>query len=63
MLWVCDGCGRESEWTDDHMWYGSYKLWEDGARDSILVSCSNRCRGILERDGRIPADAPVLSSP
>jgi hypothetical protein len=60
--WSCDGCGLRGPWTADHQWYGSLKKVDESQWERIVVTCSNRCRAIVVRNGRVPADAELLAS-
>lgn len=40
-LYECDVCGKESKWTDDHMFWGSLASEEAG---EYIVVCSETCR-------------------
>lgn len=45
-VWTCDGCGKRSLWTDDHMIYGTLKDEDEGRWDRLIVTCSPECRGL-----------------
>jgi len=47
-LWTCDICGKESAWTPNHGWFGSWKDFEDKGRNAITVVCSDDCRSRVE---------------
>lgn len=67
LLHTCTVCGRESTWTADHQWYGSW-LDLDGGRHRqhvakpIIVTCSETCRVGATVKGLVPPDAELVSS-
>lgn len=50
-LWVCSVCGKHSNWTDDHQYWGSIecgRCWQAAIED---VTCSPQCRFEPQRQG------------
>lgn len=44
-LWICSVCGKHSEWTDDHQYWGNIECGRCWMASIDDVTCSPRCRG------------------
>lgn len=56
-LYTCNACGSLEPWSNDHLWFGSWRDLEDSGQ--VIVACSEQCRTELVGIGLIPKDAEL----